>query len=641
MIGQRDSLRYLQEKFYWLFTFFVFAILVLVLRISYLQILNGQKYRFISDKNSLKEEIIPGPRGQFLDREGKLLVDNRLELDLIYKRQKNVDPLPILEKVSQLTGIKLAELKKDFAKEVRQKETFATVTLIRDLPRDIAAKVEAYKNELEGVSVQTNIKRVYLLKENAAHVFGYTGLATKKDVGKIKYPGGLVTQNDVLGKYGIERSLDLSIRGREGTRYAVVDVHGRRLKKDEEGKILGDLAREVDAKVGPDVTLTIDSDLQEAAQLTLKDFIGAVVALNPNTGEILAMHSQPGFDPTSLSLNKSEEWERVMKNEFGPLRNKVIQDHFSPGSTFKIFTALAGLQAGIINPNENVYCTGKYRLGNKTFHCDLKNGHGNVNLRQAIQKSCNVYFYTMASRMPSVNTISDFAKHFGFGRAPNLGMEREAVGLMPDGDWKKKTLKQGWSQGETLLVSIGQSYTLTSPLQLGLAYSALVNGGKLFKPYLVSKIQNYDGKIIEQNSPKILDHVEINPDHLRRVKEGLYDVVNEPTGTGYRTVRSPLLKIAGKSGTVTVASFSEDALFKSCEARPLNRRSHAWFVGYAPEEKPEIVVAAFAMHACWGSVAAGPVVKAVIEKWYEKNKSRFLPVTKNPQAKPDLDFSTR
>ena len=206
MIGQRDSLRYLQEKFYWLFTFFVFAILVLVLRISYLQILNGQKYRFISDKNSLKEEIIPGPRGQFLDREGKLLVDNRLELDLIYKRQKNVDPLPILEKVSQLTGIKLAELKKDFAKEVRQKETFATVTLIRDLPRDIAAKVEAYKNELEGVSVQTNIKRVYLLKENAAHVFGYTGLATKKDVGKIKYPGGLVTQNDVLGKYGIEAS---------------------------------------------------------------------------------------------------------------------------------------------------------------------------------------------------------------------------------------------------------------------------------------------------------------------------------------------------------------------------------------------------------------------------------------------------
>jgi len=642
MIGQKDSLRYLQERFFILFTVVALTFFVLMIRISYLQLVHGKKYRFISDRNSLKEEILPGPRGQILDRNGRLIVDNRLELDLILNRQQSRDPEKMLKQISDLTKLPLNLLEKEYVKEVRQKPQFASVLLMRDIPRDVAVRIEANKQILEGVTVEARIKRVYLLNENGSHVFGYTGLASKKDLEKEKYPGVLFNQNDVTGKYGLERFLDPKIRGREGVRYVVVDAHGRRLKKDDEEKVLGDLAKEVEAKSGPEVTVTLDTDLQEAAQLYMKDMMGAVVATNPNTGEILAMHSQPGFDPTALSLNNSEEWERVMKfQEFGALRNKVIQDHFSPGSTFKVFTALAALDAGITNSSRTVFCNGKHKIGNRTMHCHKKEGHGYVNLRSALQKSCNIYFYTMAEELPSIDTLHNYVKHFGFGREAGLGMERESKGILPSTEWKLKNIKQRWSQGETLSVAIGQSYTLTTPLQLAMAYSTLVNGGKLMKPYLLSSIQDANGKILENNTPTQLDRVEINPAHLKLVKEGLSDVINVPSGTGYYSVRSPLVKIGGKSGTVTVASFSEEDLYKDCEKRPIKKRSHAWFVGYAPEDNPEIVVTVFAMHACAGSGKAGPVVKAVIEKWYEKNKAKFVPVSDNTQASPDLDLSTR
>ena len=641
MIGQRDSLRQIQERFFLLFIAVIVAFTILGIRITYLQLVNGKKYRFISDRNSLKEEIIPGARGQFLDRDGRILVDNRLELDLVLRRQQTKDADATLESVAKISGLPLVSLQKAYEKEVRQKQGFSTITLMRDVPRDIAVKIDANRQDLDGVTIESRIKRLYLLNENASHVFGYTGQVAKKDLEREKFDGANFAQTDVVGKYGLEKSLDEKIRGREGVRYVVVDAHGRRIKKGDEEKILGDLSREVEAKSGPKVQLTIDADLQEAAQLAMKDQIGAVVAMNPQTGEILALHSQPGFDPTALSLNSSDEWEKVMKNEFGPLRDKVLQDHFSPGSTFKIFTALAGLESGVIDPNQKIFCSGSFRIGNRILHCDIRTGHGWVNLRQAIQKSCNVYFYTQAEKMPSVNTISDFARHFGFGREPGLGMERESAGIMPSPAWKQKVFHQNWTQGETLMVAIGQSYTLATPLQLAMAYSALINGGKLFKPYIVSQIKAQDGTVIEKSEPKITDQLELNPDHVRMVKEGLSDVVNEPTGTGYALVRSKLVKIGGKSGTATVAAFSEDDLYKPCSERPIKKRSHAWFVGYAPEEKPEIVVAVFAMHACWGAVASGPVVKAVIEKWYEKKQAKLLSVTKSVQTKPEDGLSTR
>ncbi|MEZ4816082.1 MAG: penicillin-binding protein 2 [Bdellovibrionota bacterium] len=642
MIGQKDSLRYLQERFFLLFTVVTLVFGILLSRITYLQLINGKKYRLISDRNSLKEEILPGARGQILDRNGRLMVDNRLELDLVLNRQRTKDPEATIKQIAEMTGLPLKSLLRTYTKEVRQKQQFATVSLMRDLPRDIAVRIEANKALLDGVDVEARIKRVYLMNENASHVFGYTGTASRKDLEKEKFPGVMFNSHDIVGKYGLERFLDSKIRGRDGVRYVVVDAFGRRLKKDDEEKVLGNLAKEVEPKSGPEVILTLDADLQEVAQLYMKDMMGAVVATNPKTGEILAMHSQPGFDPTALSLNSNEEWERVVKNqEFGALRNKVIQDHFSPGSTFKVFTALTALEAGITDPKRQIFCDGTHRIGNRVLHCHKRNGHGWVNLRSAIQKSCNVYFYTLAEEMPSVDLIHDFAQHFGFGQVAGLGMERESKGILPSTDWKLKHIKQKWTQGETLMVAIGQSYTLTTPLQLNMAYSTLLNGGKLMKPYLLSSIRSHDGTIIEKNGPTEMDHVNINPNHLRMVKDGLSDVVNEPGGTGYRTVRSPLVKIGGKSGTVTVASFSEEDLFKSCENRPIKKRSHAWFVGYAPEEDPEIVVTVFAMHECAGSGKAGPVVKAIIEKWYEKNKAKFVPVSENNQARPDLTFSTR
>lgn len=642
MIGQKDSLRFLQERFFILFTVVIVGFTIIFARIAYLEVFNGRKFRFISDRNSLKEEVLPGPRGQILDRNGKVLVDNRLELDLQLSRQQAKDPEASLAKVAQISGLSLEDLKHEYDKEVRQKQSFAPVVLVRDLPRDVATKIEANKADLEGISVEARIKRLYLLKEDGAQLFGYTGMATKGDLDHEKYDGIKFQQTDMIGKFGIEKYLDDKIRGREGARYVVVDVHGRRLKKTDEEKVLGDLTQEHAAKPGNDVQLTIDSDIQEAAQLSMKDMTGAVVAMNVNTGEILALHSQPGFDPTALSLNSTAEWEKVMKNEFAPLRNKVFQDHFSPGSTFKTFTALAGLNAGIIDPEKKVFCSGKYQLGNRTFHCDAKNGHGWVNLRQAIQKSCNVYFYTVAEQMKSVDQISDFARHFGFGHSVGLGLERESNGLLPTEDWKEKTLGQRWTQGETLMVAIGQSYTLVTPIQLAMAYATLANGGTLYKPYVVEEIKSPGGTVLEENKPTIVDHIALNPQHVAEVMGGLDDVVNEPGGTGYLTVRSKLVHIAGKSGTVSVQqSKNETDLYRSCESFPPKQRPHGWFVGFAPEEKPEIVVAVISMHGCWGASAGGPVVKSVIEKWYEKYKLHGQPVSQNQKAQADLSGSAR
>ena len=230
MIGQRDSLRQLQERFFILFVVVALGFFVILLRVSYLQLINGKKYRFISDRNSLKEEVIPGPRGQMLDREGKLLVDNRLELDLQLNRQQVSDPLKALEKIARISGLPFSTLKKEYEKEARQKQLFETLLIMRDIPREAATKIESFRSELEGVSVEARIKRVYLLKENASHVFGYTGMVSKKELEQEKYTGLRFLPSDSIGKYGMEKHLDHELRGREGVRYVVVDAHGKRLK---------------------------------------------------------------------------------------------------------------------------------------------------------------------------------------------------------------------------------------------------------------------------------------------------------------------------------------------------------------------------------------------------------------------------
>jgi penicillin-binding protein 2 len=353
----------------------------------------------------------------------------------------------------------------------------------------------------------------------------------------------------------------------------------------------------------------------------MKGRMGAVVAMDPRTGEILAMHSLPGFDPTEMTSRGQELWKSFIKSNYGPLRNKTIQDHFPAGSTFKVFTSLAALEAGVITPQTTYNCPGYFKFGKRIYSCHLKSGHGNVNLHDAIRGSCDVYFYNVATRL-SIDVISKMANLFGLGKRSGIALFNEAPGLMPTESWKQETFREVWQAGETLSASIGQGYNLVTPIQLAEAYSTLVNGGNLYRPYVVSRVERMDGTVVRSFSPELLANTKVNQNYVEDIKDALQSVINDPRGTAYKVARSKEIEIGGKSGTAQVISLSRDDLFKPCRNLPFEKRHHAWFVGYAPKKDPEIVVAVLGMHECGGGVSSGPVVKTIIEKWWEKKKAR-------------------
>jgi penicillin-binding protein 2 len=330
------------------------------------------------------------------------------------------------------------------------------------------------------------------------------------------------------------------------------------------------------------------------------------------------MLSNPSVDPTELST-QPELWPSVFKNSYGPLRNKAIQDHFPAGSTFKTFTLLAALENGIMDPTTTVFCPGFYRFGNRTYHCHKKEGHGIVDALVSLKGSCDVYYYTIASRL-GIDSISKVATDFGFGRRTGIQLRNEVPGLMPTEAWKQSQLGQVWTPGETLSAAIGQGYNLVTPLQLAVAHATLVNGGNLYRPYVVSQVRSAEGRVIQSFKPEVISNHKIEPKFLELIKEALFSVSNDPRGTAYATTHTPEELISGKTGTVQVRSMTKDELFRPCVNLPFDERHHAWFVGYAPRDNPEIVVSVLGMHECSGSRGAAPVARKVIDAWWEKKQ---------------------
>ncbi len=629
MLGQSEAIEDFQEKFPLLSAVVLLVFVALLARLFYLQIYRGQTYFEFSQQQSVRKEKLPGPRGRIFDRHGILLVDNRMQLDITLNGQFSPDPKKTVREVAALTNLPFEKLWATYNDKRKLVQRFESVTLIEDAPWEVTVKIETRKTNLPGIDVTPRIRRVYLEHEKNTHLLGYLSEVSTRDL-KDSIKRGLGYQpGDLIGRSGLEKQWETSLRGVDGARYVVVNAHGHRISaREDASQVLKLKDTEVDPKAGSNLVLTLDQRLQDAASRAMEGKMGAVVALDPRTGEVLTMLSKPSFDPNLVLDTRSEIWTSLVKNPYGPLRNKAIQDHFPPGSTFKVITALAGLKEKVVNPQTRVFCPGYYKFGSRIFSCHKQGGHGDVDLIAAIKYSCNVYFYNIAAKI-GIGSLADMAKSLGLGSKTGIELGGETDGLVPEEKWKKRTQGVDWLPGETLSVALGQGATIVSVLQLAQSYAALINGGNLYRPYVVSRVETSSGDVINSYGPELVGRTKLEAGDLDKVREGLRQVVNEPHGTGYWSVRSSKVQIGGKSGTAQVMSTNRGDLFKPCKQLPFNKRHHAWFVGFAPADKPEIVVAAFGMHECAGSTGMGPVVKQIIEDWWDsKNPLVVEPMLK-------------
>jgi penicillin-binding protein 2 len=538
------------------------------------------------------------------DRHGQLLVDSRPSFDLIFVPEDSENPESTLRLLSQYLKRDESELLKIF-EEGKGRAAFDEMVLGRDVDWSTVVAVETHQLDLPGVSLRVRPRRSYADGPMAAHVVGYLGEINQRQL-KLLKDRGYVT-GDEIGQYGLERRWEELLRGQSGGQQVEVDALGRRVR----------VLHEVTDIPGDTVHLTLDLELQEAAYEALKGKEGTLVVLDVNSGAVLALASTPAFDPNIFARGiKNEEWSDLIKDRLRPLNNRAIQGQYPPGSTFKIIMAIAALEEGVVNPDAHIQDPGFFPFGNRSFRDWKKGGHGAVNLHKAIVESCDTYFYQLGPKL-GVDRIAKWARAFGLGEKTGLALDDERSGVIPDTQWKRKRFRQPWFPGETVSVAIGQGYVTVTPLQLANMMAAVANGGKLYRPYLVTKVESVDGATVREYKPELVRKIELKAETLNRVHKALADVVNGTGGTG-GAARSPLIQVAGKTGTAQVIEM-KGAYLKSEQLSYFNR-DHAWFVSYAPVDKPQIAVAVLVEHGGHGGSAAAPLAKKVFEKFVEQTQ---------------------
>jgi len=603
-ISKQDGAPELRRRARLLYVILAVVFLGLVSRLVFLQIIHGERYTFLSENNRVRIKRVPGTRGMMFDRQGQLLVDSRPSFDLIFVPEDSEDPENTLRLLARYLKRDETELLKTF-EEGKSRAAFDEMVLGRDVDWSAVVAVESHQLELPGVSLRTRPRRSYADGAMAAHVLGYLGEINQKQLKILKEQGYVV--GDEIGQYGLERRWEELLRGQSGGQQVEVDALGRRVR----------VLHEVTDVPGYTVRLTLDRPMQEAAYEALKGKEGTIVALDVNSGAILALASTPAFDPNVFARGiKSEEWSALVKDQLRPLNNRATQGQFPPGSTFKIIMAIAALEEGVINPESFIQDPGFFPFGNRSFRDWKKGGHGAVNLHRAIVESCDTYFYQLGPKL-GIDRIAKWARAYGLGEKTGIALDDERNGLIPDTEWKRKRYRQPWFPGETISVAIGQGYVTVTPLQMANMMAAVANGGKLFRPYLVSKVESLDGATVREYGPELIRTIELKPDTLNRVRNALADVVSGAGGTG-GAARTPLIQIAGKTGTAQVIEMK--AVYLKSEQLSYFNRDHAWFVSYAPVDNPQVAIAVLVEHGGHGGEAAAPMAKKVFEKFVEAQK---------------------
>jgi len=617
---------------------------ILAGRVWYLQILHGEEFRAISQKNLFKKSVIYAPRGIIYDRDGKKLVENLPAYKAIVTPQYTTDLEALAKALGTALNIDPTDVVAKVTKSRKNNGPFHPVDVKMHLSRDELFKIELLKIDHAGLDAQEFILRSYSQGKVAAHVLGYVREISKAQIPVLsKKYGRQFRGKDIIGKYGLEENFDSSLRGQNGTEYIIVDAKGRKpaLGDGKMAVTITDILEPDPATEGSDLHTTIDSDLQRVAyeSFVRNKRVGSLVAIS-RTGEVLAWVSYPAFDPNEFSKRLSPTlWNKWLTNPDRPLGNKVIQDHYPPGSTFKPIVAVAALQEHILTPNQLVYAPAKMKFGNRTYHDWNRDANKYLDVRGALERSSNVFFYKQGIEL-GVDRIAKYAKALGLGAKTNIPLNRELPGLIPTKAWKKKRHGVAWQQGESLGTAIGQSFVLTTGIQMAMAYNAIGNGGKVYQPHLIRKIvdrESLEEKVVEPNLVRDLSEpnaeVPVSELTFKTVQEGLFRVVNGKKGTAQRAKLKGPYRIAGKTGTVQVRSFSAKELYKDCTKRPKKYRHHGMFVGYAPADNPEITVAVLTEHSCFSRNAI-PIAKDVILEYLKKYKNYVTEDKKKNGSKP-------
>ncbi|MBF0227042.1 MAG: penicillin-binding protein 2 [Desulfobacterales bacterium] len=579
----------------------IIAILILGIRLFYLQILEGGEFRRLSENNCIRLQEIESNRGLIFDLNKKLMVDNRPSFDLLIV-PKDARPIEFtINRLSAHTALPEEEL----LSKVKSKKggySYKPILLKKDITRDLLAIIEANKFDIPGTLIDVTTKRHYIFTQSAAHLLGYLGEITINEMNSGKYPGGKL--GDFVGKCGVEKTFEQYLKGKRGGMQVEVNSTGQVVK----------VLKTVEAKPGNNIFLNIDIELQKKAEELLSEASGAVVAMDPSTGAILIMASSPSFDQNAFITGMSpEEWQSLISNPFNPMENKVIQAEYPPASVYKIVTAMAGLEEGAIDQKTIIYCPGKYTYGDRDFKCWKKWGHGYMDVVNSLSESCDVFFYHVGQKL-GVDKIAWYAKQCGLGKPTNINLDYEASGLIPTSSWKKRRFGTPWQGGETLSIAIGQGYNLVTPLQLLVLISAVANGGTIYKPLILKRIETMEGNVLIENKPEIVGKLPVKKENLDIIRKGLWEVVNGKKGTA-RIVKVDNIEISGKTGTAQVVSRKKNE--PSDENLPDHLKSHAWFVSYAPSVNPKIAVVVFIAHGEHGSSAAGPVAREIIKEYFK------------------------
>ncbi|MDH5637402.1 MAG: penicillin-binding protein 2 [Nitrospinota bacterium] len=567
------------------------ACLVIMIRLWHLQVIEYSSLAGRAESNRIRQLTLDGQRGLIVDRKDKVLVDTRPSFRLSVVPEDTPHPRSTLEYLSKKIRI---DINSALAR-IKGARPFTPVVLNRNLDRNSVAFVEERRFELPGVALEIKPTRHYPHSDFAAHVLGYLGSITAQSLAEA---GGKYAMGDFVGQTGLEKEYEEMLRGRKGLKRVEVDAAGR---------VLATLAVEP-PKSGNQLKLTLEFKTQKAAEAAFGNKRGAAVALDPNTGEIIAFVSKPSFDPNLFTIGISpKDWNALATAPSHPLQNRVTHGQYPPGSTFKIAVALAALEEGITTPKREIKCPGYFQFGIRKFRCWKKHGHGTVNLHKAIVESCDVYFYTLGVEM-GVEKLALTARRLGLGMKTGIHLSGERTGLIPTKEWKLAALKEPWHPGEMVSCAIGQGYVLATPLQLALMTAAVANGGRLVTPTLT---------VMEQQERKKDSgtgrRINISEESVRLVREAMRGVVAEPHGTAWRLRKGPY-EYAGKTGTAQVVRMREEEP-ESEEDVAEHLRDHALFIAFAPYDDPKIAVAVIAENSGHGGAVAAPIAKIIMDTY--------------------------
>lgn len=592
-----ERIRILNKRVLALIGIFVLLISVLIFRLFYLQIIEGDKYRQLAEKNRTAIRLTLPTRGVIYDRNGVRLAENHKKFQAVLIREETKNYQRTLDNFRKIIPLDDEEIHR-ITKEIKHKRAFMPIRIKDNLTFKEAALLQMNATDLIGLHIEEETTRLYPLKADASHVVGYVSLLSDKDMEQ--YPDNplLDLPGYRIGRIGIEESLQDRLKGKPGIRKTEINAYGRSVRILEEEK----------PSKGENITLTIDSRLQKFATERMGEDAGAVVVLDIYTGEILTMVSTPSFDSNVFTMPiPTKVWRNIIDNEKKPLQNKAINGMYSPGSIFKLVVALAGLESGYITPQRKIFCSGRLQLGNQYFHCWKRYGHEHLTIEEALMYSCDVYFYQVAQEI-GVEKILEVAQRLGFGEETSLMLTGEKNGLLPSPLWKKSHHKDNWRMGDTLNLSIGQGFLTATPIQMARAVAQIANGGKKLNMTLIK----------DSNIQRASAYLGFNQKHIQIVKNGMDMVVNKKGGTAYK-VQFDMngQKMAGKTASTQVRRISMKERHSgviSQDKLPWKYRDHGMFAAFAPIAKPRFAIVVVVEHGGGGSSSAAPIASDIMQE---------------------------